>query len=70
MECPICYEKKKLISWEPCSHQLCQTCLIQCLSRCSNCPICRGKKKFTLKLRFFVLKYNLYKAWLESKIIP
>jgi len=45
MECPICYEKRKLIKAPGCKHKACRSCWKNIVKRCDGvyCHICRDK---------------------------
>lgn len=39
--CPICYENSNNFGITRCGHSFCQKCLIKCISKKPQCPICR-----------------------------
>ena len=39
VECPVCFEKKKCCTLNPCEHEVCR----DCATKLSSCPLCREK---------------------------
>lgn len=60
-ECPICYEKTKLIKTS-CNHKICKVCITKCINNydIQNCPFCRKKLKLRKKKSqiYFINKLN------------
>jgi hypothetical protein len=38
--CPICFNPIKDAHMTPCGHDFCKTCILECLNRKHQCPLC------------------------------